>query len=350
MKKNLKNLLVGIIILFIFTLITLLSCEGIFRILNVSHNLKFLLVDDPGRKVGSYRYDKDLGWKHTPGFSATFSWGHRDTREIINKDGFRDNEYDKNKKANVKRIAIIGCSRTYGYGVNSEDTYAKFLEKKLNEQGKQIYEVINFGVNGYGVDQMFLNYLKNVRAFNPDIVIMQLYGPNIYRTAFTKMWGTQKPAFIVSNDKLKLINSPVPNNKFRPFERWIVEHSILYKFVKDKLLKIEEINKLKFKEKISTNYQLINLNKKILTTFAAEVKNDGAKFFVFLWGKPNWIENVLSETAINYFNINDYSDINYWEKKGELDNPPPTGHWSIIGNQFVAEGIYNYLVKSGEIK
>ena len=72
----------------------------------------------------------------------------------INADSLRDYDYPINKGKDTFRIAVIGDSLAFGYGVNLQDAYAKQLELKLNAMntGKR-YEVLNFGVGGYDIQQ-----------------------------------------------------------------------------------------------------------------------------------------------------------------------------------------------------
>ena len=65
------------------------------------------------------------------------------------------------------RIALVGDSFTFGEDVTYEETWGYFLEKELGSQ----FQVLNFGVAGYGVDQSFLRYEKDVRKWKPKIVI-----------------------------------------------------------------------------------------------------------------------------------------------------------------------------------
>jgi len=46
-------------------------------------------------------------------------------------------------------IVLLGCSQTFGWGVNYENTYARLLEKSLNRQ------VINLGIPATSIDYMF---------------------------------------------------------------------------------------------------------------------------------------------------------------------------------------------------
>ena len=137
-------------------IIALLVFEALFRFPSMNQHIRFFLADAPGRKVGLFEYDKDLGWINRPHYEAKVRWPHRVTLDKINSQGMRDYEYPYQKGKDVFRIAVLGCSRTYGYGVNMEETYSKVLESMLNEKHKKV-EVLNFGVNGYGICHMTLH-------------------------------------------------------------------------------------------------------------------------------------------------------------------------------------------------
>jgi len=95
----------------------------------------------------------------------------------INSLGFRDYEYSLKKPENVFRIAILGDSFTFGYGIKINETYPKQLEKMLNKKGGHNYEVLNFGVNGRNtlLEAKFLKEM--VLDFEPDLVIVGFF-PN----------------------------------------------------------------------------------------------------------------------------------------------------------------------------
>jgi len=91
--------------------------------------------------------------------------------EDINSDGLRDTEYPIDKDPLITRIVIIGDSIVYGLDVSKEETYSKQLEKKLNQQRTGKYEVLNFGVPGYGTVQILERFKNKVIKYKPDIVV-----------------------------------------------------------------------------------------------------------------------------------------------------------------------------------
>ena len=94
----------------------------------------------------------------------------------INSDGMRDRERSPAKPSGTVRVACIGDSITYGFGVARDQTYAVFLEQLLNESSGAAgprYEVLNFGVTGYNLSQSLENLKTRVLKYRPDLVIYQ---------------------------------------------------------------------------------------------------------------------------------------------------------------------------------
>jgi hypothetical protein len=110
------------------------------------------------------------------------------------------------------RIALVGDSYTFGEDVAYEDTWGYLLEKALGPE----FEVLNFGVPGYGVDQAYLRYEKDVRQWKPTIVIFSFISHDVERTmtVYTSLnypdWAMpfSKPRFIIRDGELKTLNVP----------------------------------------------------------------------------------------------------------------------------------------------
>jgi hypothetical protein len=110
------------------------------------------------------------------------------------------------------RIALVGDSLTFASEVKYEETWGDRLEKSLGSE----FQVLNFGVGGYGIDQAYLRYENDVRRWNPKIVIYGfMSGPtrrtmNVYPfLSFpTSNFPFSKPRFIIRDGELKKINVP----------------------------------------------------------------------------------------------------------------------------------------------
>ncbi len=110
------------------------------------------------------------------------------------------------------RIALVGDSFTFANEVSYEDSWGYHLEKALGPE----FRVLNFGVGGYGVGQAYLRYEKDVRTWNPKVVIFSLISHDVKRTMWVypflaiPSWKTpfSKPRFILRDDQLVAKNIP----------------------------------------------------------------------------------------------------------------------------------------------
>lgn len=95
-----------------------------------------------------------------------------------NSDGFRTRDIPVNKDENVYRIAVLGDSTAFGWGVNQQERFSDILEKKLNNSGGQYcYEILNFGIPGYTTFHGKEVFDRYVLKYSPDMVILS-FGAN----------------------------------------------------------------------------------------------------------------------------------------------------------------------------
>jgi hypothetical protein len=112
------------------------------------------------------------------------------------------------------RVAIVGDSFTFGLEVPYEDTWGHQLELMLGPE----FRVLNFGVDGYGVDQAYLRYQRDVTPWRPEIVILGVINDDLIRTmgvyGFLKFleWEMPfpKPRFVIRGNALTPLNLPLP--------------------------------------------------------------------------------------------------------------------------------------------
>lgn len=94
----------------------------------------------------------------------------------INRDGLRGDENSSPKPPHNTRILVVGDSITFGYGIPIQDTYAKALERRLNEAPADDtrYEVLNGGTLGASLSD-YLHFLnQKAELLQPDIVLIGL--------------------------------------------------------------------------------------------------------------------------------------------------------------------------------
>jgi lysophospholipase L1-like esterase len=104
-----------------------------------------------------------IGHEHIPGASAYLMGVDVE----INADGMRDDDYsvERNKS---RRIAVLGDSLTFGWGVEKADTFEVQLEKMFSEQ--EPTEMLNFGHGNYNTEQQVNLFKKKGLKYAPDEV------------------------------------------------------------------------------------------------------------------------------------------------------------------------------------
>ena len=94
----------------------------------------------------------------------------------INARGWRDYEYPYKKNEGVFRIAMLGDSCLFGWGIKMEETTPKVLERQLNRQfSPRKYEVLNLGVPGYNTAMEVELFYRKSLAYSPDMVILHFF-------------------------------------------------------------------------------------------------------------------------------------------------------------------------------
>lgn len=133
-------------------------------------------------------FDPRLGWRMKPDFAQdAVHHDARGFRRTIEKVGERVGE-------NAARpVLVIGDSFTYGLGVGDEDTYASMLASVTGAN------VVNAGVNGYGMDQAVLMWECEGRALSPGVVILGVQLDGFYRNGLC-IREAPKPRFVATED------------------------------------------------------------------------------------------------------------------------------------------------------
>ncbi len=90
-----------------------------------------------------------------------------------NSYGMRDDEPLPKNDASVGRIAVLGDSFTFGFGVPGDHTYPNVLERLLDKRvdGRR-FEVLNFGVGGYSTYDEALVFKHKAISWDLDLVII----------------------------------------------------------------------------------------------------------------------------------------------------------------------------------
>lgn len=107
----------------------------------------------------------------------------------VNSRGLRGPEVHVKKTPGTTRVAMLGDSITFGFGVRDEETLPRRVEDYLKEVRPELnVEVINFGVISYGFEEYPIVMDEQVRLYQPDVVVLQVYyndvtSPNVLSQA-----------------------------------------------------------------------------------------------------------------------------------------------------------------------
>ncbi|MGD2087521.1 MAG: SGNH/GDSL hydrolase family protein [Candidatus Aminicenantes bacterium] len=167
---------------------------------------------EPGGKY--FQKDTELGYTHLPGKfkitlkkKFTFTTTHRKDTLRITHPVEQDTDF-----AHKEKIWILGCSITHGWCLNDNETYPWLLQEKIPQ-----YEIINFGVSGYGTIHSLIQLKKALKTMpKPKLVILTYASCHDTRNTFSPVrrrivstWNflgplSQPYAFLDKQGKLQL--------------------------------------------------------------------------------------------------------------------------------------------------
>jgi len=152
------------------------------------------------------QYDSMLGWTATPNTVKRHRdrMGQFDVVYRINERGFRGPEYPVERRRGVFRIAVLGDSTGFGWGVAEERTFWNLIDREMED-----VEVINLALSGYGIDQSYLRFIEHGIDFKPDLVVLQVSHNDFEEIMHPFFNQKPKPHFRMSSDgSLQLHNIP----------------------------------------------------------------------------------------------------------------------------------------------
>ena len=181
-------------------LVLLAAAEGVAQVaLRVAY----------GRATESDRlidYDVELGWVNMKNRRAVDRYGPG-KHATHNAMGLRAaREYTREIPPGRYRVLFIGDSFTYGIDVGDDSTYIAQLERQAPS-----IEPVNMAVAGYGVDQMYLSFLRNQSQLDANLLVLAFIGDDLRRmklNAFLTQYP--KPRLFLQGDGLRVANVPVP--------------------------------------------------------------------------------------------------------------------------------------------
>ncbi len=286
---------------------------------------------DPLYTVNWMKIDSSLGWvckNDTDIFFSNPALLDSVREYTINEHGFRSNfNFDINK-VGQKKIMFLGDSFLYGVYLNYQETLIHNLER-INDN--IIY--YNFGMPGYGLDQMYMTFVKYQKMVDPDLTIVVYIDDDIPRMleSYRFVEGLNKPSYELCADSLVLRKETGDNLIIKLVENSYLLNKFYYKFL---------------------DYKAVSLAKKILTKIKVDSKKElllvrWPRFESLYWNKLDWyydLSNFCKKNNIHYMNLADHFAT---LDKASFDSLyiPNDGHPSAAGNYLSSKLIYGMIEK-----
>lgn len=166
----------------------------------------------------------------------------------INSQGFRGKEISKIVKENTTRILLLGNSMVFGLSNSENNTISVLLEKSLNFNSLNKYEVINGGKPGLELFHQYFAYRQRFEEFNSDIIIL-LQIDNISRNClvfqdffiFSKLLFNNNKSYLYNYSNTFFIQNKIKDIKsYRDFLEIAYNWNSYYKFKQKNITETEK--------------------------------------------------------------------------------------------------------------
>jgi hypothetical protein len=349
-----RGLLAGLLVAAVSIAVTLLALEGVARVrLSTSARATLPHVgadSETQRRIEWREQSRDrseswaidipdpwLGWRPKPGIQVRSARpGSFDVTVSVNAQGLRGRAPAAvEKAAGTTRIAIFGCSQTFGSGVEDDETFSALLAASLPGT-----EVLNFGVHGYGTDQMLLRWELEGRRYSPDLVVLAFAYYHLDRNV-TGFRFYAKPRFVLEPDgTLQLAGVPVPRPEAlreaaADVPPWpLADHSVLLRWLWDRELRRRNA------ELYQATGPAWALTAALIRRFAEEVHQAGAQMILLnIDEDAPWMSEPLGRLAHEL-------GIGWADAEAALGRPrsqgirlrlPDDPHWNARGHAVLAQ-------------
>ena len=100
-------------------------------------------------------------------------------------------------------VLLVGDSFTFGISADDTEIWPVLLEER-----NPSLNVINLGVAGYGIGQMYITLRESIQTYRPNLTIAAFITDNLDRTLLS-FRDYKKPRFVLVGDSLVLSNTPI---------------------------------------------------------------------------------------------------------------------------------------------
>lgn len=136
-----------------------------------------------GDSIDIYRKDPELVYALKPGASDRHvSLGNFEARYVIDDRGRKKIQPSGD---GLPSMHVFGDSFTFGYGVDNQDTWLNIVQSQIGDQ----YQIYNYGVAGYSLEQMYLSMRRHAAEIQEgDVVIFAPVSTDLERSLVGKTY------------------------------------------------------------------------------------------------------------------------------------------------------------------
>jgi len=252
-----KNRIGNIGLMIFTTAIMLVLSEFAFRLILFGDNEAFSSLRNPAYYAGQIKHKNtdfynENYWKLNYLFGKVFNI--EDPHPLLGRIGSFDKKtlnHDNQDKVKGRRPVLL-YGDSYAKCMPAVECYESFLNKDTAFAANHF--LLNYGVNGYGVDQIYLLFKETVNKFDKPFVIFSLLTMDLDRSMMN-VRDAQKPYFILTDKGLELQGVPITLSSSEFFEQnppqinsylWNkFKSGPLNPFVQNKKTEMEYIEKIK---------------------------------------------------------------------------------------------------------
>lgn len=282
-----KSKFINFILVLFSVVVTLVAAEFIFRSVLFGKNPRFEFLRDPSRYALYYRdgsedfYNEDY-WKLNYLFGRGFEMN--DPHPLLGWTGFFDkNTYDHRQSDNTEtKRPVLLYGDSFAMCVDSVECFDDILNGDSVFSKEHV--LLNYGVGGYGTDQIYLLFHETVQKYKNPYVVFSLLTTDLDRSMLSARDG-QKPYFISKNGEMALQGTPITMKSSEYFDenRPEITSYLWNRLVNTSLLSLvkTETGRLQYIEKIK------EINTLILNKTFEELKTLHTDYVVLIF-QPAW--------------------------------------------------------------
>lgn len=319
-------------------------------------------IVSPQRNMGICvnQWDRNTGTKHIPGLKGTLSCSEYSIDISINSKGLRDREFPYEKPPGTRRILCLGDSFTFGYGVRADETFAKLLERSLNESdsSNHRWEVLNAGIGSTGTAHQLALYETECYKYSPDFVVVCFCPANDFFDNIASGLYTIENDTLVKHETVRTKARGIQRfTRFIPGYGFLSSRSHLLNLVR---YRVAAMNYHELSRKVSQSTRPENvvaqhnrMTRHLLDAFGRSCAERGSGLVVMFMPPPpaaevgQWTAEMIAHCGLRGIPVLDLEPAFEAARRNSIQTYYLLeGHWNAAGHAVTARALHDFLVQS----